>query len=322
MKRLIFFAIIGFLVSERTSLANTTNTYHFEKGAATVTATVTPTWLRQHLYDRKLVVLEVYDHDRQIFNFDKKHIPASEFTAFMDDGWLTLNTGYPYMLPPISQLKALIGHYGISNQTRVILVPGGAKHGDFMATARIYWTFRYLGDRNVSILNGGDIAWNSDRRDPTTNKVSAKTITKFIPHVIPAYLARTATVQSAINNHSIELIDARPEAQFEGIKKAPVDSKAGTLAGAVNLPYSIFLTPDGEGIIGKSAVSTAIQHSGVILHSPAIVFCNTGHLASSDWFVLHEVMHLKDLRLYTGSMSTWTRDNLPVVAGVLKHSHS
>lgn len=184
-----------------------------------------------------------------------------------------------------------------------------------MATARIYWTFHYLGDNHVSILNGGDIALKANRSEYNTAEPPIRPTVIFMSHLVSEDLARTASVKTALADKNVQLIDARPEDQFEGIVKAPVDAKAGTLAGAVNLPYSLFLTPGGEGVVKPDDVAAIIHQSGVTLHSPAIVFCNTGHLASSDWFVLHEIMHVKDLRLYTGSMSTWTRDGLPVAAG-------
>ena len=38
---------------------------------------------------------------------------------------------------------------------------------------------------------------------------------------------------------------------------------------------------------------------------PAVTSCNTGHWAATDWFVLHEVLGRKDVRLYDGSMVEW-----------------
>ena len=35
-------------------------------------------------------------------------------------------------------------------------------------------------------------------------------------------------------------------------------------------------------------------------------YCNTGHWAATDWFVLHELLGRKDVRLYAGSMVEWT----------------
>ncbi|HEY3224384.1 MAG TPA: hypothetical protein VGJ76_11510 [Pseudolabrys sp.] len=46
---------------------------------------------------------------------------------------------------------------------------------------------------------------------------------------------------------------------------------------------------------------------------PAVSYCNTGHWAATDWFVLHELLERKDTRLYAGSMVEWTsKANRPV----------
>ena len=41
---------------------------------------------------------------------------------------------------------------------------------------------------------------------------------------------------------------------------------------------------------------------------PAVTYCNTGHWAATDWFVLSELLGRKDVRLYYGSMVDWTSD--------------
>ncbi len=46
---------------------------------------------------------------------------------------------------------------------------------------------------------------------------------------------------------------------------------------------------------------------------PAVSYCNTGHRAATDWFVLHELLGCQDVRLYDGSMVEWTANpNRPV----------
>ncbi len=48
----------------------------------------------------------------------------------------------------------------------------------------------------------------------------------------------------------------------------------------------------------------------------AISYCNTGHSAAGDWFVLSEVLGRPDVKLYDGSMSEWTQDpERPVETG-------
>jgi thiosulfate/3-mercaptopyruvate sulfurtransferase len=41
---------------------------------------------------------------------------------------------------------------------------------------------------------------------------------------------------------------------------------------------------------------------------PVTSYCNTGHWAATDWFVLSEVLGRKDVKLFPGSMVEWTAD--------------
>ena len=49
---------------------------------------------------------------------------------------------------------------------------------------------------------------------------------------------------------------------------------------------------------------------------PIVSYCNTGHWAATNWFVLSEILGRKDVRLYDGSMVEWTADGSnPLEAG-------
>ena len=43
-----------------------------------------------------------------------------------------------------------------------------------------------------------------------------------------------------------------------------------------------------------------------------IAFCNTGHWATLDWFVMSELLGNKDARMYDGSMLEWTAAGMPM----------
>ena len=45
---------------------------------------------------------------------------------------------------------------------------------------------------------------------------------------------------------------------------------------------------------------------------PVVSFCNTGHWAATNWFVLSEVLHRPDVKLYPGSMVDWSRADEPM----------
>jgi thiosulfate/3-mercaptopyruvate sulfurtransferase len=47
-----------------------------------------------------------------------------------------------------------------------------------------------------------------------------------------------------------------------------------------------------------------------------ISYCNTGHTAALNWFVLSEILGREEVRLYDGSMTEWTQDpTRPVETG-------
>lgn len=277
-------------------------------------ALVTPAWLRANLHNADLVVVEVYDNDAQLPAFEQAHVPGAVFTGFLDDKWRTTRDNVPAMLPPDADIAKVIGGMGISNTSRVVLVPGGATKGDFNAAARVFWTLAVEGQDNVSILNGGDQAWLADHADPVATGAAAAQVAVFVAHYNPALFATGAAVRADLTSHAYQLVDARPPAQFEGKLKSPVVLKAGTIPGAFNLPTEALETPDHEGVLSEPDLRAALERAGVSEVKPAITFCNTGHLGSTDWFVLREVLNNPDVALYDGSMADWTRNPANPVA--------
>lgn len=270
-------------------------------------------WLRQHLQDKNLVVLDVFvgDHKKA---FAADHIPGAVYTDFSADGWRTTANGVKGLLPPIKEAEKVIGKFGIDNDTHVVVVPGGRDKADFNASARVYWTLKVLGHDKVSILDGGDKAWFADAVNPTATGMTVATPKTFVARFRPEYLATRDEVKAALTAHDTTLIDARPPAQYEGKVKSSSVRTAGTLPGAVNVPAEQLSVKDGTRPVDRATIQSLLDKAGVKTSGKQIAFCNTGHLGSGTWFVLREVMGHKQARLYDGSMADWTSDpGLPVV---------
>jgi thiosulfate/3-mercaptopyruvate sulfurtransferase len=57
---------------------------------------------------------------------------------------------------------------------------------------------------------------------------------------------------------------------------------------------------------------------GAIAQKPVINYCNTGHQAATNWFVLSELLGRHGISLYDGSMSEWTEEpSRPVETGAV-----
>ncbi|MEJ2436326.1 MAG: rhodanese-like domain-containing protein [Pseudolabrys sp.] len=167
---------------------------------------VSPSWLRQHLHDANLVVLDVYDGNQRAI-FTSGHIPGALFTDFEHDGWRTTVNGTPHVLPPIKQIEKVIGGFGIDNNSQVVVVPGGRQRADFNAATRVYWTFKVLGHDKVSILNGGDKAWFANESDPVARGATKAKPKTFVAYFRRNLLATRESVEKALKTHNVLLID-------------------------------------------------------------------------------------------------------------------
>ena len=118
---------------------------------------VSTTWLKQHLQDPDVLVLDV----RSAIDgggaeaYQKGHIPGAVHSDYDKAGWRVTRGGVPFMLPTLPELEKLIGELGIDEDTHVVVVPAGVHYTDFGAAARTYWTLKVAGVSKVSILDGG-----------------------------------------------------------------------------------------------------------------------------------------------------------------------
>ncbi|MDY0207426.1 MAG: hypothetical protein RBR82_12515, partial [Pseudomonas sp.] len=55
-------------------------------------------------------------------------------------------------------------------------------------------------------------------------------------------------------------------------------------------------------------IKALVREQGLDQAQETVSFCNTGHWAATNWFVLSELAGLKDVRLYPASLAEWTQD--------------
>ncbi|WP_286738184.1 rhodanese-like domain-containing protein, partial [Thiomonas sp. SCN 64-16] len=147
----------------------------------------------------------------------------------------------------------------------------------------------------------------------TRQPTPAPTPSTFTPQLDDALLATRPEVAHALGHPSTLLLDARPRAFYLGREKAPAAIRPGTLPGALDFDNLRWFEP-GSGAL--PAVSTLQRIAAQLPQQPGAVqivsFCNTGHWAATNWFVLSEVLHRPHVALYPGSMVDWSRADAPM----------
>lgn len=264
-------------------------------------------WLKDHLGNQSLVVLDIRDKVKDQDPYAEGHVPSAISARYSDSGWRTTVNGIPGMLPPKEEIEKLVQSLGIDNDSHVVVIPAGTNASEFGGATRVYWTFKVLGFDNVSILDGGYGAWSKAGGELTREASAPKGAGDFKANFRPELLAEVKEVQDAIASDT-NLIDARSVAQFIGKEKTNTVQSLGTVPTAVNVNFDKFYHADKPGFASKEEVAALVKAAGVSDDKGIITFCNTGHLASIAWFGLSEVEGLKNVRLYDGSMSEWTAD--------------
>lgn len=217
----------------------------------------------------------------------------------------------PGALLPVARYTELVRGLGLELRRPVVLVADGGDPSDFGAPARVYWTLKWLGFAHPAILNGGMSAWNAAHL-PVTRAAAAVAPSRVEPRPQPQWLATRAQIAAA--PRAAVLLDARPAAFYLGQAKAPAAWQPGTLPGAVNFDNTRWF-PDGGGSLPDAATLARIaaQLPGAADGArPVVSFCNTGHWAATNWFVLSELLGRRDVRLYPGSMVDWSRAGEPM----------
>jgi thiosulfate/3-mercaptopyruvate sulfurtransferase len=183
------------------------------------------------------------------------------------------------------------------------VVPAGVNVLDFGSAARTYWTLEYAGVANVSILDGGLAAWK--HAGLTLDKgASVPSPAIFTAKIDKSILAEATDVEKIESAGGATLIDARPASFFTGKEKAPNAAAYGHIPGALSLDSAEFYDAAANRLKPKAElakIATQVPDA-----SPVVSYCNTGHWAATDWFVVHELLGRANARLYAGSMVEWT----------------
>ena len=271
-----------------------------------VTPLVSTGWLKQHLHDPDVFVLDIRSaiDGGGVEAYQKGHIPGAIHSDYDKAGWRVTRGGVPFMLPTMPELEKLIGELGIDEDTHVVVVPAGVHYTDFGSAARTYWTLKVTGVSKVSILDGGYAAWVAEQNAIETgaSKLSPKI---FSASLSKALLAERTDVETIERSGGATLIDSRPASFFSGKQKAPTAQAYGHIPGAVNVDSATFYDEKTNRL--KPQAELAVVAAG-LPSGPVVTYCNTGHWAATDWFVLSELLGRKNVRLYYGSMVEWTSD--------------
>ena len=245
------------------------------------------------------------------------HIPGATFLDLDTQVAGPPGRGGRHPLPDPGALQVALRAAGVRSGHPVVVYDAG----DGLGSARLWWTLRWAGHRNVSVLDGGLAAWVAAGQALEAGEVVATPGDIVVtPGGMPVLDADGA---AELARRGV-LLDARTPVRYRG-EQEPIDPVAGHIPGAVNLPASALVDASGrlrppaevvavfEGAAAQAPAARAAE-PGAVRSLPVGAYCGSGVTAAQTVLALHEAGI--EASLYVGSWSEWCADgSRPVARG-------
>ena len=184
---------------------------------------------------------DVKDSTYGLQAYNEGHIPNSIFVDIDADlaSEKTVNSGR-HPLPDPDALSEKLSQWGFNSSKQAVVYDdaGGAFAG------RMWWILRWLGHKNVAVLDGALGGWMASGGKLTQdNTIFERSV--FTPTVQDDMHVSIKDVEDAQYKMDKLIVDARSKERYLGIKD-PVDPIAGHIPGAISHPLGQNLDKKGH----------------------------------------------------------------------------
>jgi len=269
----------GSSLAERPGVLDTTRSY-WQDRPMNDRFVISTEWLAEHLHDTDVRVLDVsgfLDGDRANQahgDYVFEHLPGAVwFDVASADGELSdPDSTLSWTWPPLSQIEAAMGNVGVGNSTTVVLVARTFDRPLGLGTmwcTRAWWTLHHSGV-TCAILEGGHERWLAERRPTESGPVSATTTTFRGEDRRSEAIADRHDVEAALGDGASCVIDALPEASFNGERVNY--ARPGHITGAQNVPFQHFIAEPTAAFVPVDRARTIFDRAGVLDRERVVLY--------------------------------------------------
>ena len=88
--------------------------------------------------------------------------------------------------------------------------------------------------------------------------------------------------------------------------------QTGNTFGAAAFDNERWFHSGGSLLKSPERLQSLVQENKLGQAEITVSFCNTGHWAATNWFMLSEIAGKQNVKLYPESLVEWSTDNLPM----------
>ncbi|MFV0389092.1 MAG: sulfurtransferase [Pyrinomonadaceae bacterium] len=217
--------------------------------------------------------------------------------------------GGRHPLPAVQDFCATLRKFGVSDNSEVVVYDDmkGAN-----AAARFWWMLQAIGFENVRVLEGG---FQAAVREgfPVTKEVPVKKMGNLRCDDWNLPLVELTTVIKASETGEMLIIDVREASRFRG-ETEPFDKIAGHIPNARNIPFTENMDENGRFLPAKELLEKYEEAMDGAISSEVIVHCGSG-ITACHTILAFEIAGLELPKLYVGSWSEWSNNDLPIIKG-------
>jgi thiosulfate/3-mercaptopyruvate sulfurtransferase len=235
-------------------------------------------------------------------DYAKKHAKGA---IHVDLGSLYKPEGISTMLKTPEEIAKVLGEQGITADKKIIVYAGSNN-----ASGRLYWILKYMGAKDVDILDGNIKGWKKARK-PITGKKTKVKAAEFVPAVNAAIYADMAYVKANLKNDKVTLVDVRSDAEFNGKDKDnPNVTRKGHIEGAVHFENKNVFNDD-DTVKTKDEIIAAAKAAGITADKEIILYCASSVRAGIVFMALTDVAGFTNVKVYDGAYYEWNvnKDN-------------
>jgi thiosulfate/3-mercaptopyruvate sulfurtransferase len=242
--------------------------------------------------------------------YEQGHVPGALYAHLDEDlsGPIGAGTGR-HPLPDPSHFAERLGRWGIEAGRQVLV------YDDLSGAyaVRLWWMLRWLGHREVAMLDGGWRRWCREGY-PVSRHVPKPLPVSFHSQPQDDLVVDSAELHSALGTSRYGLVDLRAAERYRG-ENEPIDPVAGHVPGAVNLPHVELLDAEGNLLSEGELAAKLKDVLGVVHAQNVVLMCGSGVTACLG-ILAARAAGLEEPKLYAGSWSEWIRDpRRPVALG-------